>query len=246
VALSLGQIGEFSFILASLAQGLGLLPAAAMHVLVAASIFSISVSPLLQYIVEPIHALCAKSRLLNPLVTMRRPWTLKPAAMDGFSPNEIVEGFRTVIVGYGPVGKTVARLLYQRGVTPTVIEMNHTNISTIRADGFRAVLGDANHLDTLRHAGVAASQSLILSASTIRGAIEIIRLARELNPKIKIIIRSAYLRERLPLIQSGADTVFAGEGEVALAMAEYILRNLGATADQIDRERDRVRSELFS
>ncbi len=130
-------------------------------------------------------------------------------------------------------------------MTPTIIEMNHANLATIRADGYRAVLGDANHIETLKHAGVANSLSLILSASTIRGAAEIIRLARELNPKIKVIVRSAYLRERLPLIERGADTVFAGEGEVAMALAEYILRDLGATPEQIDRERDRLRSDLL-
>jgi CPA2 family monovalent cation:H+ antiporter-2 len=108
------------------------------------------------------------------------------------------------------------------------------------------VLGDATHPETLKRAGVDASLSLILSASSIHGAAEIIRIAREANPKIKIIVRSAYLRERESLIHSGADTVFAGEGEVAMALAEYILRDLGATADQIDRERDKVRSELFS
>jgi hypothetical protein len=43
----------------------------------------------------------------------------------------------------------------------------------------------------------------------------------------------------------GADVVFAAEGEVALTMTEFLLRQLGATEEQIDRERDRIREELF-
>ena len=58
-------------------------------------------------------------------------------------------------------------------------------------------------------------------------------------------MRSAYLRDVPPLKRAGAEHVFAGEGEVALAMTEAVLRRLGATPDQIDRERDRVRAELF-
>ena len=50
---------------------------------------------------------------------------------------------------------------------------------------------------------------------------------------------------RPPLRNAGAEQVFAGEGEVALVMTEAVLRRLGATPDQIDRERDRVRAELF-
>jgi CPA2 family monovalent cation:H+ antiporter-2 len=62
---------------------------------------------------------------------------------------------------------------------------------------------------------------------------------------VHIFVRSVYLRDVPPLRAAGAEQVFAGEGEVALAMTEAVLRRLGATADQIDRERDRVRAELL-
>jgi CPA2 family monovalent cation:H+ antiporter-2 len=66
-----------------------------------------------------------------------------------------------------------------------------------------------------------------------------------LNPEIKVIVRAASLRERTSLLKSGANTVFSGESEVAMALAEYLLRDLGATPEQIDRERDRVRTEIL-
>jgi CPA2 family monovalent cation:H+ antiporter-2 len=62
---------------------------------------------------------------------------------------------------------------------------------------------------------------------------------------VHIFVRSVYLRDVPPLRSAGAEQVFSGEGEVALAMTEAVLRRLGATPDQIDRERDRVRAELF-
>ena len=77
----------------------------------------------------------------------------------------------------------------------------------------------------------------------MHGISETIRWARELNPRIRIIARSAYLREEAELRRAGADLVFSGEGEVALAMTESLLRQLGATAEQIDRERDRIHAE---
>ena len=76
-------------------------------------------------------------------------------------------------------------------------------------------------------------------------AAETIRLARELNPPILIVARSNSLRELPALRKAGADIVFSGEGEVALAMTEFLLRQLGASADQIDRERARIRSDLI-
>jgi len=59
-----------------------------------------------------------------------------------------------------------------------------------------------------------------------------------------VFAREGYLRDVPALYRAGADAVFAGEGEVALAMTEHVLRQLGASPDQIDRERDRIRAEL--
>ena len=60
-----------------------------------------------------------------------------------------------------------------------------------------------------------------------------------------MLVRSAYLREMPALRQAGADSVFSGEGEVALAMTESILQALGAIPEQIDRQRERARVDLF-
>ena len=88
-------------------------------------------------------------------------------------------------------------------------------------------------------------RSLILGASGIRDPELLIRTAKQLNPAIQVLVRTAYLRESPPLREAGADRVFAGEGEVALAMTEFVLREFGALPEQIERERHRVRSRLF-
>ena len=74
---------------------------------------------------------------------------------------------------------------------------------------------------------------------------EIIREAKRMNPKIKVLARTAYLKEAEKLTISGADAVFSGEGEVALSMTESILESFGATREQIDRESDRIRRKFF-
>jgi CPA2 family monovalent cation:H+ antiporter-2 len=73
---------------------------------------------------------------------------------------------------------------------------------------------------------------------------EVIRIARALNPAICVLARAQYLRDVPPLMDAGATNVYSGEGEVALAFIENILDTLGATAEQIDRERARAHREL--
>jgi CPA2 family monovalent cation:H+ antiporter-2 len=153
--------------------------------------------------------------------------------------------YRAIVVGYGPVGQTVARLLRDNEVEPTVIEMNIATVRSLRSAGITAVYGDASHLDTLKGAGVEGAVTLVLSTAGMHNAAEVIRLARELNPNILIYARTLFLGEIDTFCSAGADAVFSGEGEVALTMTEFVLRQLGATAEQIDRERDRVRMELL-
>ena len=85
----------------------------------------------------------------------------------------------------------------------------------------------------------------MLTSAGMAHSAEVIRAARELNPTIRVLARAAYLRDLPTLKNAGADTVYSGEGEVALAFIENILDTLGATPEQIDRERARAHAELF-
>ncbi|WP_010585789.1 cation:proton antiporter [Schlesneria paludicola] len=240
VATALAQIGEFSFMLATLGRSLDVLPEEATNALVAAAIVSISINPLLYRLVDPVEAWIARRPKLSR-------WLGRHAASTPISADpERPASHRAVIVGYGPVGQTLSRLLRENDVEPTIIEMNKQTVHRLNQEGIPAVYGDAGHLDTLKAAGVDRAAGLLLSASGLRNAEEIIRLARELNPKIRISVRCTYLRDIAALRKVGAHGIFSGEGEVALALTESVLRDLGALPEQIDRQRERVRADLFA
>jgi CPA2 family monovalent cation:H+ antiporter-2 len=240
VAVALAQIGEFSFILATMGRQLGILPENASNILVAGAIVSITINPLLYRCVDPMEAWLRRRSLFRRFLSSQAPAEATApvsAARRGTH--------RAVVVGYGPVGHTVGRLMRENDIEPTVIELNLETVQRLRTEGIGAVYGDASHPETLKEAGVEGARFLILSASSIRAAPEVIRVARELNPELEVLARSAYLREQPELRAGGADEVFAGEGEVALSMTEHIMRELGATEEQIDRESERIRNELF-
>ena len=237
VALSIGQIGEFSFILSVLARNLAILPPEAMNIVVAVSIASITLAPLASRLADPAERwLIRRSGMFGTARTSNEePGT---GASSSLNPRD-----RAVVVGYGPTGRTVARLLRDNDISPTVIELNMDTVRALRTEGTSAVYGDARHADTLITAGVRHADTLIVSGAD-SGASETIRNARELNPKLHVFARGAYLRDVPTLRHAGAEQVFSGEGEVALAMTEAVLRRLGATPEQIDRERARVHEEL--
>jgi len=235
VSLALGQIGEFSFILITLARDLKIVPAQAMDVVVAVAIASITINPLTFKAIDPIDRWLAGNRIRRAGVgedgDLRTSSSLDP------------EG-RALVIGYGPTGRTVSRLLRENAILPTIVDLTLAAVHEVRDAGGSAIYGDARHPETLITAGIRHAGTLILSGSDT-AAPEIIRVARSLNPRMHTFVRSSYLRDVPELKHVGAERVFTGEGEVALAMTEAVLRQLGATPEQIDRERARAREDLF-
>ena len=228
VAVSLAQIGEFSFILAALGRQLGVLPVEAVNTLVAAAIVSITLNPLLYRLIDPFER-----------------WLVRRGRVsidndDADSLEASAPSHRAIVVGYGPVGQTVTQLLLDNEIEPTVIELNLDTVRRLKAFDVRAIYGDAMRPDILLEAGIKGADNLILTSGASRVDEEIVRRAKELNPDVTILARSQYVRELPKLHRAGAEDVFSAEGEVALAFTVRILERLGATGEQIDRERARV------
>ena len=239
VAIAIAQIGQFSFLVAGVARQIGVLPESAMNPLVAAAIGSMVLNPICYRIPAAVE------KWLERMPPLWRLLNRQGSPPEAATPDRPPKAHRAVVVGHGPVGKIVTRLLRERGIQPTIIEMNLETWRTLRSEGTPAVYGDSNQKDVLEQAGIAQAGSLILSTSGSAGMVEAIRTARELNPAIHVISRADYLTQTESLRSAGADETFSGEGEVALAITDAILRRLGATPDQMDEERSRIRSELL-
>jgi monovalent cation:H+ antiporter-2, CPA2 family len=226
VAVALAQIGEFSFILAALGRELGILTNDASQVLVAASVVSITLNPLL-------------FRAIGPLSR----WLSRGATPAGPAAEEASRAHAAVVVGYGPVGQTVTRVLRENGVLPTVIELNHETVRALQRQGISAVYGDASQPAILEHAGIRSADTLVFAASGSPPE-AIVQTARQMNPDVRIIARSTYVRDVSASKLAGADVVVTAEVEVALALAEHLLVELGATPEQLDRSRAKTRDDL--
>ena len=243
VSVALAQIGEFSFILSTMGRELGLLTPAAANVVVAASIASIVANPVLYAMLDPLTKWISRHARLCRM--LERPAVVDTGGATGNTRRAERRVHRAVLIGYGPTGRTVSRMLKENGIEPTVIEINIETVRELREHGGDVVYGDATRPETLEEAGIGTAGNLVLTSAGMANSAEVIRAAREANPKIRVLARASYLRDLPTLKRAGADTVFTGEGEVALAFVEEMLERLGATPEQIDRERDRAHDELF-
>ena len=202
VAVALAQIGEFSFMLSRVGRDLGLLTAEASNVIVAVAILTIVLNPILYRAMKPLDRWTLGHPGLRKVLDRSAP----QGAPD--APASIVDAaHRAIVVGYGPTGRTVTRLLRENGFEVTVVDLNVNTVRELREQGVPALYGDATHRDTLAKAGAAKTDNLILTSAGMADGREAIRNAKELNPGIHVLARAIYLRG-LPSLQAPAPKVW--------------------------------------
>jgi CPA2 family monovalent cation:H+ antiporter-2 len=200
IAVSLTQIGEFSFILADLGIGLGLLLPGARDLILGASILSIFLNPLL-------FALAARSEAApnaRPEPDMPKP---RPA------PTMLTD--HAVLVGYGRVGKLIADGV--KGRLPLLV----VEEGQVGDPGVEHIRGNAARDDVLAAAGLSSAKILFVAIPQAFEAGQIVQQARKANPNLPIIARAHFDAEVDHLLAHGASKVIMGEREIALAMLDF-------------------------
>jgi monovalent cation:H+ antiporter-2, CPA2 family len=217
VAASLGQIGEFSFILVTLAISLGLLPVLGRDLVLAGAILSILINP----------GLMGLALRLGPLLERRR----RPAVPDAAEPAPPVpveiptstQQNHTVLIGYGRVGRLVGEALAAAGRRFLVIEERQDLVEELRKRGLEVILGAAAAPEVLKAANIARADSLVIAIPNGFEAGQMVEQARAANPTIEIIARAHSDAEVEHLRHYGADLAIMGEREIARGMIERLM-----------------------
>ncbi|MBL8289026.1 MAG: cation:proton antiporter [Rubrivivax sp.] len=197
IAVSLAQIGEFSFILLALGDRLGLMPPEASSLVVAAALISIALNPLLFSLAEPARRwLLSRSALAQRLERRDEPLAELPMSTD-----RRFLARQAVLVGYGAVGRAVAAALVREQVPLVVVDRNRERIEALRAAGTPAVLGDASDPAALVQAHVAEAGLLVVAVPESTDVRPLIDTARTLNPLLPIVVRATD-REMAALLES--------------------------------------------
>jgi len=225
ISASLAQVGEFSFILAALGVSLGILPADAQSLILAAALLSITLNPLIFNTIGAVARRLGETPDAGPAAARVDPAAAGAAARTGHA----------VLVGHGRVGGRIGEALLSAGVPQVVIEEDHAAVEALRSRGIDAIYGNAARPGILEHAALPAARLLVVAAPDPFQARRIIEIARELNPNIEVVVRTHSAAERTHLEGLGVGRVFMGEHELAVAMARHALRTLGV--DDLESER---------
>ncbi len=206
VSASLAQIGEFSFILAGLGVGLGILPEEGRDLILAGPILSI---------------------FLNPFVFTAVAGRVAAARKKAEDEEEAVERQReldrrehVVLVGYGRVGSLVAA---RAGRALVVVEDQPDVARRAFEDGFQVVIGNASDPYVLKEAGIGEASTLVITIPEGFEAGAIAENARRLSEDLVIYARAHSDEEVTHLGNLGVDQVVMGEREIANRLLQYLV-----------------------
>ncbi len=229
IGVALAQTGEFSFILASLGTSLNILPKEAYCAIIASSIISITLNPILFKAINPFVKFLNKKGIDINQVKKENENSID------FINNE-TEQDSIIVVGYGPVGQAVTKILNDKGISVNIIELNIDTVKKINSNNsncLKALYGDAMQHEVLINAGINNALAFIIS-STLASSKEITEIVKSLNPNIQILVNTSYINDIEILKEKGADIVFSGELAVSQILSNYIFNEFGLLCNEIE------------
>ncbi|QQS35635.1 MAG: cation:proton antiporter [Ignavibacteriales bacterium] len=226
-AISLAQIGEFSFVIAQAGMKYDLLTGDLFNAFIAASIFTMMLTPLL---ITLAPGLALKSSSLEPVKKGKTDDTLKD---------------HVIIVGFGLNGKNLARVLKEAGIKYVVVELNPETVKKEKAGGENIIYGDINKEEILHHAHIREAKIIVYAISDPVSSRRGLQAAKKINSSIYAIVRTRYTNEIEELMNLGADEVIPEEFETSLQIFSKVLERYHIPLNVIMKQVAILRGESY-
>ncbi|MDA0668300.1 MAG: cation:proton antiporter [Planctomycetota bacterium] len=215
--ICLGQVGEFSFVLAEVGRGAGI-DEQLFALIISATICTLFITP---------YLIALAPRLSNAGITLlsRTHLISKPAIplpRDDASPEP-----HFIVIGFGPAGEAVAESVRRLPIRVTVIDLNPGLITRVNQLGLSGYIGDAMQSEVLEHVGVATASAVIVTVPAPDAARGMVELIRSISPDVHIIARARYHRFLADLQRGGATVIVDEERTVGIRLAAQLRRHLG-------------------
>lgn len=232
VGMALAQVGEFSFVLLKLGKDMVIISQELYQTNLAASIITMAATP---FLINKGHDVSMRTARL--LKIRSRPTDIKkePALKD-----------HVIIVGYGLNGRNLARVLKEVGIKFIVLDLNWDRIKQARNEGCRAVFGDSSQKEILNKVGIEQARMLVIAISDPIITRHTLKITRESNGKIYILVRTRYINEVEDLYKLGANQVIPEEFETSIEIFSRVLKEYHVPGNIINNQIDLIRHEGYA
>ena len=235
-ALALSQIGEFSFVLAFTGKSVGLLNEDAYQSFISASVITMLLTPL---IIRYSHSFIDYLIQKKPFKYLEKAQKIKKTEIVVRKSNHVI------IVGYGLNGRNLAKVLKERNIPYVVLELNPDTVRKMKKQGEPIYYGDGTSPEILHKLGIHRAKVLVIAISDPLATRKIVQIAKTLNSKIHIIVRTRFITEIEELKRLGADEVIPEEFETSLEIFARVLHYFGTPRNKILQMIEKIRAEGY-
>ncbi|NWG29291.1 MAG: cation:proton antiporter [Ignavibacteriaceae bacterium] len=226
--IGLAQVGEFSFILGEYGYRLNLVPPELFNILISSTIITMILTPFLFKLAPKIAG--------------------QPGKFDqSKSKEKLIEEVQNhvIIAGFGLNGRNLAHVLKETGIKYVIIEMNPDTVKKEKLKGENIIYGDIGNFEVLKTALIHKAKVLVIAISDRSTSRRAVKIARQLNPNLNVIVRTRFMRETDELVKLGADMVIPEEFETSIQIFRQVLEQYHVPLNVIMQQVNLLRGESY-
>jgi len=235
--VAVSQIGEFSFVLARDGLEAGLLPDLLYQQFLGIAVITMLVTP---FLLQGGPALLDRFEKMVPLDKV-----LPGFRPRGFSPVQDPVKDHVIVAGYGLNGRNLTAALRAINAPYLIVELNAQTVRKARSQGEPAFYGDATREEILHALGIERARMFVIAISDPSATRRMVRVAREMNPKLYIIARTRYVVEIPELTHLGANVVIPEEFETSIEIFSRVLAHYSVARGEIERLVGEIRASHY-
>ncbi len=236
VALGLSQIGEFAFVVLSLATILGIVGVETASIGISIALLTLLVSPILYKQTLPFWKKIREFSKHFPAVSKAISGSDQADALE----NKVYVN-HIIICGYGRVGGWVGKALESLNIPFVVVDYNREVVSRLRAKGIAVVYGDPTEKEIIEAAGVRGAKAVVLAIPDEMAQEEIVAYVQNVNPKAKLLSRVHKDEDWEKLRILKVDKLIQPEFEGAISIVRAILSSMGKSKEEISERTKKLR-----
>jgi CPA2 family monovalent cation:H+ antiporter-2 len=231
----LGQAGEFSLVLVTIAAATGLVTAGTAQVVLAAMVLSMVLAPLLIELAEPV----ARRLTAND-------WLQRAAQLTQLAASSMARQDHVIVCGYGRSGQNLARFLEREDIPYIALDADPQRVREAAGNAGAVIYADAGRREALVAAGLAKARALVVTFADTVVALRILHHARSLRADIPVVVRTRDDSELDLLLGAGATEVVPEILEGSLMLGAHSLLLMGQPLDRVLARIRSIREERYS
>lgn len=232
LGLSLFQVGEFSFVLASVGLSTNSIDRELYSLVLSVAIITMFFTPLVSSLSSVIYSLRKRSSKPEPPQATNLP----VAGLGG----------HVIIGGGGRVGQNVAQVLQRYGLDFVIVEFDYHRFEQAKESNIPVIYGDVSQETVLNAAKISDASLMLLTVPDFVTTHTVVSRVRKINSPLHIVAMVEGIEQMQMLHELGVFEAVQPEFEASLEITRQAMLHLNLPISDIHQMSDSIRKDFYA